>query len=97
VQTITFRFVLPKKAKRHYEQQSPLEATITDEDIEQFDQFAAEVRSRLPHMMFPEKRRVIEALKFTGTLAQEEGEKVLYIHWHIHTWRFSLHTDFASQ
>jgi site-specific DNA recombinase len=72
------------------------QAAITDEDIEQLDRFAAEVRSRLPHMTFAEKRRVIEALKFTGTLAEEEGEKVVYIHWHIHTWRFSLHTDLPS-
>ena len=72
------------------------QAVITGEDIEQLDRFAAEIRSRLPHMTFAEKRRVIEALKFTGTLASEEEEKVVYIHWHVHTWRFSLHTELPS-
>jgi len=72
------------------------QAAITDEDIEQLDRFAAEVRSRLPAMTFEEKRRVIEALNFTGTLAEEEGDKVVYVHWHIHTWRFSLQTDLPS-
>lgn len=72
------------------------EAVITDEDIKELDRFAKEVRSRLPQMTFAEKRRVIEALNLTGTLAQEENERVIYIHWHIHTWRFSLQTNSPS-
>lgn len=73
------------------------QAAITDEDIGEFDRFAGEVRARLPHMPFAEKLKVIEALKFTGTLAEEEGQKIVYLHWHIHTWRFGLYTNLSSQ
>jgi hypothetical protein len=59
--------------------------TISDADIATIESFAFDVRDELETADFALKRRIVEALNLRGRMANEEGEKVLYLDWAVDT------------
>lgn len=65
-------------------------AVLSDEDIAHFETYAERIRHRLEQAPFEEKREIIAALGFTFEMTLEEGERVLYVHWHVHQFRLNM-------
>ena len=56
------------------------ESVITDEQIINIEAVALEIRNKLNGKRdFASKRKVLEMMNVSGTLAVEDGEKVIYI------------------
>lgn len=56
------------------------ESVITDEQIINIEAVAQEIRSKLNGIKdFDSKRKVLEMMNVSGTLAFEDGEKVIYV------------------
>jgi site-specific DNA recombinase len=53
--------------------------TITDDQLSYIEAFCAKIRVGLEHADFNAKRQIIELLDIRGTVAFENGEKVLYL------------------
>jgi site-specific DNA recombinase len=70
--------------------------TITDAEIAALEQFAEEVRPRLPHATFADKREIIEALKFTFEFSCEEAKRVIYVMWHTYEFPLVIGEDLES-
>lgn len=70
--------------------------TISDEEIAALERFAEEVRPRLPHATFQDKREIIEALRFTFEFAYEDEQYVVYVMWHSYEFPLVIYEDSAS-
>ncbi len=70
--------------------------TITDEHIASITEIAAKVRGQPANADFTLKRQLIEMLNIWVTLAVEDGEKVIYLHWYAHEERF-VHIEHNHQ
>jgi site-specific DNA recombinase len=66
------------------------EQVITDEEIRSIERYTLEVKDRLPHATFVDKRTIVERLKFRFVIALEGKEKVVYIHWYTHQFKVDL-------
>lgn len=71
------------------------EQLISDDDIATLEHFAAQVRGKLPHATFAEKRAIVEALHFRFAFTAEDQEKVVYVIWYVH--EFRLHVGRVRQ
>jgi hypothetical protein len=65
-------------------------AVISDELIEDITTFALAVKDELDFLPFTGRRELVETLGLRGELAFEDGQKVLYIIMHTHTFRREL-------
>ncbi len=65
-------------------------AVISDELIEDLTKFAHTVRDEIDLLPFAGRRQIVETLGLRGELAFEEGQKVLYLIMHTHTFRREL-------
>lgn len=77
------------------------DATLSDEDIARIAAFAEEVRKELVslnihELEFATKRQLVETLNIRGTLMQEDGIKVLYLHWCLQDFRIPLDGEDAG-
>jgi multidrug resistance efflux pump len=55
--------------------------SITDEQLQAVDGFAREALPELERADFAVKRAIVEALDMRATLAFEDGQEVVYVHW----------------
>jgi seryl-tRNA synthetase len=66
--------------------------TISDAYIDRLEQLAYRVEGKLENADFAQRRQLIEDLNLRGTLALEDGLKVLYLHLYTYTDRIPLET-----
>jgi site-specific DNA recombinase len=57
------------------------ERVLSDQEIQSLEEFAAEVRPKLPMADYALKRMIIERLSFYFQLTVENGQRVVYIIW----------------
>jgi hypothetical protein len=63
---------------------------ISDDLISDLTEFATTIKDDIDTVPFQGRRDLIEQLGVRGELAFEEGERIVYIVWHTHTFRRDL-------
>jgi site-specific DNA recombinase len=69
--------------------------TITDEHIRSVTEVAALVQDNLDTADFALKRKLVELLNITCSLALEDNEKVVYLHWYATNERLCIQSEAA--
>lgn len=65
--------------------------SISDSFIKNFERYTRRTRGKLRDAPFTKRRKIVEELQITGEIAIEEGQKIVYLKWHIY--EFTLYLE----